>query len=404
MSMPLVGIVGPPNVGKSTFFAASTLMDVKIAPYPFTTIEPNIGVGYVRVRCVCKEFGVKDNPRNSLCIEGNRFVPVRIIDVAGLVPDAWKGRGLGNRFLDHVRRADVLIMVIDASGSTDSEGRPVKPGTHDPTEDIRFLERELTMWILQMLKRDWSRIAKLVEVARKDLREVLHERLSGLGVTHDDIQVALEESGLFSKRISSWSERDLFAFVHTLRERSKPLIVAANKADLPTAEDNIKELKREYGNRYIIVPTSAEAELALRKAAQAGLVKYLPGDSDFEIMEHSKLTSAQRKALEYIRERVLKKWGSTGVQKAINAAILELLGMVVVFPVEDENKLCDHKGNVLPDALLMPKGSTVRDLAFRIHTELGEKFLCAIDVRTKRRLSAEYKLRHLDVIRIVTSK
>ncbi|MCD6095277.1 MAG: redox-regulated ATPase YchF [Thermoprotei archaeon] len=400
----IAGIVGPPNVGKSTFFAAATLVDVKIASYPFTTIEPNVGVGYVKVKCVCKEFNVKDNPRNSVCIEGYRFVPVTLIDVAGLVPGAWKGRGLGNQFLDHVRRASVLLLVVDASGSTDAEGRKVKPGTHDPREDVKFLEKELDMWIYQMLKKDWDKVVRLVEVAKRDVREVLFNRLSGLGIKVEDIAEALRESDLEVKRIGQWTDEDITNFIRNLRGIAKPEIIVANKADLPQAEDNISLLKDEYEPKYKVIPTSAEAELALRKAAKAKLIKYIPGEKEFEIVNRDKLNERQRRALEYIRENVLEKWGSTGVQDAINTAFLEVLGMVVVFPVEDENKLTDHKGNVLPDAFLMPRGSKVIDLARKIHSELAEKFVSAIDVRTKRRLGGGYILKNRDVIKIIAGR
>jgi len=404
MAENIAGIVGPPNVGKSTFFAAATLVDVKIASYPFTTIEPNVGVGYVKVKCVCKEFNVKDNPRNSVCIEGYRFVPVTLIDVAGLVPGAWKGRGLGNQFLDHVRRASVLLLVVDASGSTDAEGRKVKPGTHDPREDVKFLEKELDMWIYQMLKKDWDKVVRLVEVAKRDVREVLFNRLSGLGIKVEDIAEALRESDLEVKRIGQWTDEDITNFIRNLRGIAKPEIIVANKADLPQAEDNISLLKDEYEPKYKVIPTSAEAELALRKAAKAKLIKYIPGEKEFEIVNRDKLNERQRRALEYIRENVLEKWGSTGVQDAINTAFLEVLGMVVVFPVEDENKLTDHKGNVLPDAFLMPRGSKIIDLARKIHSELAEKFVSAIDVRTKRRLGGEYILRNRDVIKIIAGR
>ena len=404
MSAPLAGLVGPPNAGKSTLFSALTLLDVKIAPYPFTTIEPNVGIGYVRIPCVCKEMNVKDNPRNSLCIRGNRFIPVRVIDIAGLVPGAWKGRGLGNRFLDHVRRADILVLVVDASGTTDSEGRKVKPGSHDPCDDVQFLEREIDMWIYQIIKDDWEHIVKLVNVARKDLKQVIFEKLSGLGITMEHVVDALNETSLESKRVDTWKDADIFKFINTLRKKSKPMIIAANKVDLPTAEDYVEALEETFGKRYRVIPVSAEAELALRKAAKAGLIRYLPGDRDFDIVRPEKLSQRQRRALEYIRENVINKWGSTGVQRLINIAFLEALGMVAVFPVEDENRLIDHSGNVLPDVFLMPKGSTVLDLAYKIHSELGEKFMFAIDVRTRKRLGADYKLKHRDIIKIVVGR
>ncbi|NPA70051.1 MAG: redox-regulated ATPase YchF [Crenarchaeota archaeon] len=397
-----IGLVGKPNVGKSTFFAAATLVDVKIAPYPFTTIEPNVGIAYVRIPCVCREFNVKDNPRNSMCIEGNRFIPVELVDIAGLVPGAWQGRGLGNQFLDHVRRASVLIHVVDASGSTDEEGRPVKPGTRDPIEDVLFLEKELVMWMYQILKKDWDRIVRMVEYAKKDLRTVLLERLSGLGISERELMQALQELELDKKSPGSWNDEDLMRFAEILRELSKPMVIAANKIDIPEAEDNVKRMMREL-KKYKIVPTSAEAELALRRAAQKGLIKYIPGDPDFEIIDKASLRPEQEKALEKIRE-IMRKWGGTGVIQALNTAVFDVLGMVAVFPVADEKKLTDTEGNVLPDVYLLPRDSTVLDLARKIHSEIAEKAVCAIDVRTGRKLSLDAKLQHRMVIRIVTRR
>jgi len=395
-----VGVVGKPNTGKSTFFAAATLLDVKRAPYPFTTIEPNVGVGHVKVRCVCRDLGVVDNPRNSVCIEGWRFVPVELIDVAGLVPGAWQGRGLGNMFLDHVRRAPVLIHVVDASGSTDEEGRVVKPGSHDPVQDVIFFEREFEMWMYQVISRDWERLSKTIEYAKKF--DELYSRFAGLGIKPQVVQQVVEELGLSGKRVAQWSQDDLMSLVREARRASKPILIAANKADLPTAPDNVKRLTEQFKGRYVVVPTSAEAELALRKAAKAGLIKYIPGSSSFEVV--GRLTPEQRRALDYIEENVLKRYGSTGVQDALDKAVFELLGMIAVFPVENEKKLTDSKGNVLPDVYLVHRDSTARDLAYEIHTELGEKFAFAIDALTGRRLGSDEKLSHRMIVKIVTAR
>lgn len=392
--------MGKPNTGKSTFFAAATLLDVKRAPYPFTTIEPNVGVGHVKVRCVCRDLGVVDNPRNSVCIEGWRFVPVELIDVAGLVPGAWQGRGLGNMFLDHVRRAPVLIHVVDASGSTDEEGRVVKPGSHDPVQDVIFFEREFEMWMYQVVSRDWERLSKTIEYTRKF--DELYSRFAGLGIKPQVVQQVVEELGLSGKRVTQWSQDDLMSLVREARRASKPILIAANKADLPTAPENIKRLTEQFKGRYVVVPTSAEAELALRKAAKAGLIKYIPGSSSFEVV--GRLTPEQRKALDYIEENVLKRYGSTGVQDALDKAVFELLGMIAVFPVENEKKLTDSKGNVLPDVYLVHRNSTARDLAYEIHTELGEKFAFAIDALTGRRLGSDEKLSHRMIVKIVTAR
>ncbi|RLE80460.1 MAG: redox-regulated ATPase YchF [Thermoprotei archaeon] len=403
MRSRLVGVIGKTNVGKSTFFSAATLISVEIGNRPFKTIKPNVGVGYVRVKCVCGELGVKDNPRNSLCVKGFRFIPVKLMDVAGLIRDAHRGRGLGNRFLDDLRQADALIHVVDAAGSTDEEGQPVPPGTHDPLEDVLLIEKEVDLWLFGILKKDWEKFARTVDYTSEDPVQALARRLSGLSVTRRQVAEAMREAKLESAKLSSWRDEELLDFVRALRRISKPTIIAANKADLPEAEDNIKRMQRELKDR-VIVPTSAVAELALRKAAKQGLIEYLPGDSSFKILDESKMTSSQLKALEYIEERVLKKWGSTGVQEAINRAFFNLLDMIVVYPVEDASKLTDHEGRVLPDAFLVPRGTTARQFAYLIHTDLGESFLYAVRVRDKQKVGEDYVLQDGDIIKIVAVK
>ena len=398
----LIGVVGKTNVGKSTFFAAATLATVEIANHPFTTIKPNVGVGYVRKKCVCKEFGVKDNPRNSICIDGERFIPVTLIDVAGLIPEAHKGRGLGNKFLDDLRKADVLLHVVDASGSTDAEGRPVPPGTYDPVEEVRLIQREVDLWLFQILQKDWRRLVHKAESEGK-FEDLLAERLAGLSITKTHIVKALRDAKLESTKPSSWRSKELMLFVSTLRKIAKPSVIVANKADISEAQDIIKKMTKELKDE-IVVPTSALAELVLRRAAKKGYIKYLPGDPDFEVVDESKLTPKERKGLEYIREHVLRKWGSTGVQQALNKAVFEVLEMIAVYPVEDPVKLTDHEGRVLPDVFLVKKGTTARELAYKIHTDLGRTFLYAIDARSKRRLGENYVLQDNDVISIVAAK
>ncbi|MEM0010620.1 MAG: redox-regulated ATPase YchF [Candidatus Bathyarchaeia archaeon] len=397
----MVGIVGKPNVGKSTFFSAATLATVEIASYPFTTIKPNKGIGYFKTECVCREFNVKDEPVNSICINGIRFIPVELIDCAGLVPDAWRGRGLGNQFLDEIRRADALIHIVDASGSTDIEGRIVKPGFHDPLEDVKFLEKELSMWFAQIIRKDWPRMARTVEARVADLPSLLEERLSGLAIKRWHVIEALRATGLSGEKPTMWSEDDFLRFVDALRRISKPMLIAANKMDLPFAEENLKRLK-ETG--YIVIPCCAEAELALRRAAEKGLIEYIPGEPTFKIKDPSRITERQLSALKTIKEKILDKYNSTGVQDAINAAFKILLNMIVVYPVADPEKLTDHYGRVLPEARLVPRGTTARELAYMIHTEIGESFIYAIDSRTKRRLGEDYQLKDRDVISIVSAK
>ncbi|WP_455367448.1 redox-regulated ATPase YchF [[Eubacterium] cellulosolvens] len=397
----LIGVVGKPNVGKSTFFSSATLKTVPIANYPFTTIHANRGIGYVRTRCVCKELNLTDNPVNSACIDGNRFVPVEIIDCAGLVPGAWQGRGLGNQFLDEVRRADALIHIIDGAGATDIEGKPCKPSSHNPLEDVKFLEEEIDMWIFTIVKKDWEKIAKNVEVSKLKLADLLEDRLSGLAIRKNQIIEALQTVQLNKEKPSLWSEDELLKFIRELRRFSKPILLAANKIDISQAEANIARLK-ETGNP--VVPCCAEAELALRRAVDKKALFYLPGDSTFKINDATSLTVPQQDALNQIQEKVLGKWGSTGVQNAINTAFFGMLSMISVYPVVDAEKYSDHEGRVLPEVYLVPKGITAKDLAYLIHTELGENFIHAVEARSKMRVGEDYVIKDRDIISIVSGK
>jgi ribosome-binding ATPase YchF (GTP1/OBG family) len=394
----LIGLIGKANVGKSTFFSASTDNIVNIANYPFTTVKPNLGVCHVRINCVCTEFGVKDNPVHSICIDGIRFIPVQIIDVAGLVPGAHEGKGLGNKFLDDARQADALIHVIDISGSTDSEGRPVTPGTGDPLEDIRFVEEEFDLWLVSIIKRDMDNIKDLDSSGHNTV-QVLKKRLSGLGVTEAALDKVLNKLNLQNKKFKSWTEQEIFDFCQRIRRDVKPVIIAANKADISTTQNNLGELTEKYAN---VIPCASELEMLLRKAVKNGFIHYLPGDNSFEIKENTQLSDKQKQALEIV-SNFIKKHGSTGVQEIINLACFNLLEKIVVFPVEDDSKLSDKNGNILPEAYLLNKESTAKDLAHAIHEELGKGFLFAIDVRTKRRLGADHILKNNDVIKIVSA-
>jgi ribosome-binding ATPase YchF (GTP1/OBG family) len=397
----MVGLVGKANVGKSTFFAAATLKAVDIAGFPFTTIEANRGIAYLRSPCVCRELGVEDDPVNSACVDGVRLVPVDLIDCPGLIRGAHQGRGLGNQFLDEVRRADALIVVADAAGATDDNGQPVPPGSHDPVEDVRILEDEFDLWLLGIVKKDWQKIARTAQSAREAIGRHLEEKLTGLGMNRFHIAEAVESTGLDPYKSILWSGDDLSRFVTQLRKASKPIIVAANKADKETAEEGIEKL-RSAG--YEVIPTCAEAELMLRRAAQAGLISYTPGDGDFEIPDASKLSDRQAKALELIRDKVLGRCGTTGLQEVINAAFFRLLNSIPVYPVEDVEKLSDHQGRVLPDCYLVPRGTTTRQFAGLIHSELAESFIFAVDARTKRRLGEDHILKENDIIQIVAAK
>ena len=396
-----VGVVGKANVGKSTFFAAATLKPVDIAAFPFTTIKADKGVGYIRTLCVCKELGVQDDPQNSICINGIRLIPVDLIDTPGLIPGAHMGKGLGNQFLDEVRRADALIVVADSSGCTDINGQVCDPMTHDPIKDVQMFENEFDLWLNALVKKDWDRITRTAQSRKEHIAKHLEEKLTGLGINRYQITEAVNEASLNGFNSNSWAKEEFGKFIINLRKSSKPLIVAANKADRDGAEINVERI-REAG--YIVVPTCAEAELALRRAADAGLIEYTPGDSDFTINNPDKLTKGQLSALEMIRERVFNKYGGTGLQEVLNEAFFSLLNMITVYPVEDAEKLSNHHGHVLPDCYLVPKGTNAKEFAGIIHTDLAEGFIHAIDARTKKRLGDTYILQNNDIIQIVSAK
>ena len=390
-----IGIVGKPNVGKSTFFNAATKAHAEMASYPFTTIDANRGVMYARSPCPCKEYNLICDPQNSECRDGIRYMPIEAIDVAGLVPKAHEGRGLGNKFLDDLRQASCLIHILDASGSTDEEGKPCKTASHDPRLDITFLEEEIDYWIQGILSRDWMRMTRKVELEGGKIEELLETKLTGLGIKPQNIHQAIKNVDC-DTTFSQWTEREILLLAKNIRKISKPIILALNKCDKVTP-DIIEDIDGE-----LAIPTSAEAELALSHAAEKGLIKYKPGDSQFFIVQEEAINEKQTKALEFLQTHVLDIYGSTGVQECIEKAVFDLLNLIVVYPVEDSTHFTNKEGQVLPDAYLIPRGSTALDLAYKIHTDIGDKFIRAIDARTKKVIGGDYVLKNNDIISVIS--
>jgi ribosome-binding ATPase len=393
----LIGLVGKPSAGKSTFFKAATLMDVLIAAYPFATIKPNTGVGYVRVKCLCKDLNVKCNPRTGNCNGETRFVPVELMDVAGLIEGASEGKGLGNQFLNDLSRADAFIHIVDISGTTDAEG---KDGKGDPLKDIEMLENELDLWYLGLLKKVWRVFSRTLQVEKKELSKAVAKQFTGLNIKEEHVQRALKVLKFDEGRPEDWTDVQLKKFAHELRHLTKPMIIAANKIDKSSGKENFQKIKDFFPNLRV-VPCSADSELSLRQAAKAGMITYIPGDKDFKIQEE-KVNEKQKQALDSIKENVLSKYSDgTGVQSILDDTVFTLLQHIAVFPA-GVHKLADSEGRVLPDCFLVPDGTTALDFAFKIHSDLGDNFIKALDARTKQTVGKEHILKHRDGIEIVT--
>ncbi len=398
----IIGCVGKPSTGKSTFFKAATLAEVEIASYPFTTIKPNEGVGFVKTEDAAAFFNKVSNPRDGYVIGKTRFVPVQLIDVAGLVPGAHKGEGMGNQFLDDLRQADALIHIIDVSGSTNEKGDSVEKGSYDPANDIKFLEEELDQWYFGILKKGWERFALQVQQEHLDIKKALAKQLSGLKVDLPMVEDTVKKLNLNIEKPLEWTEENLFAITKELRQLTKPMIIACNKVDVNNGKENFEKLQKEFPN-HLLVPCSAESEIALKEAAKHELIDYVPGDGKFLVKDNEKITDKQTNALEFIKVHVLDVFQSTGVQEVLDRAVFDLLKYITIFP-GGVNKLEDKNGNVLPDCFLMPPCTTALDFAYKLHTDFGKNFIRAIDVKTKKTIGKEHELKSGDVVEIISGK
>jgi ribosome-binding ATPase len=397
-----IGLIGKTNTGKTTFFNSATLATADISNYPFTTKQPTVGNANAVSLCVHKELNLQDNPKNSRCIDGWRFIPVELVDLPGLIKGAWEGKGLGNKFLSVAAQSDALLHIVDASGSIDAAGRIAEPGSGDPIADIGDIEEELVMWYLKLLEGNRDKISRAIN-SGTDMQSAISDVFRGIGVNEEHVKLALQENRLENHKFDELGAQESKDFSWSLRDISKPTLIVANKVDLPSATDNFKRIREEY-NDMIIVPSSADAELTLRRAANLGLIRYFPGDERFEIKDQSILTDKQKWALNFIRKDILDEYMRTGVQFAINVAVFKLLKMNAVYPVAEASRLSDKSGNVLPDVYLMKSGSTVEDLAKEIHSELAKGLLYAIDIRDGLRLPINYEIKDRDILSIISAR
>ena len=400
--MPIrIGLIGKTNTGKTTFFNAATLSSSEISTYPFTTKKAETATAHAITLCVHQEFNVFDNPNNSICKDGWRYIPIEIIDLPGLIKDAWKGKGLGNQFLTIAAQSDVLLHVVDVSGSVDATGKVAEVGSGDPISDFADIEEELIMWYHKILEGNRDKVSKLIR-SGTDQIDALTDLYRGVGVTKDNIKETLKSTGLEDKEFDNYEIRDTKNFATFLRNISKPTLIVANKIDIEGGEKTFDRLRERY-NDAIVVPASADSELSLRRAEQKSLIKYSPGSEQFDIINPQELNEKQKNALEFIKKSIMGEYMRTGVQFAINVAVFKLLKMNSVYPVANEEKLTDKKGRVLPDLILMKDGATVKDLAKEIHTDLPKGLLYAKDLRYNLRLPTTYQLRDRDVISLISA-
>ena len=397
-----IGLIGKTNTGKTTFFNSATLATADISNYPFTTKLPSTGNANAITLCVHKEFNLQDNPKNSRCIDGWRFIPIELVDLPGLIKGAWEGKGLGNQFLSIAAQSDALLHIVDVSGSIDAAGRIAEPGSGDPVADIGDIEEELVMWYVKLLEGNRDKISRAIN-SGIDIISAIADVFRGIGVKEEHVKLSLRENNLEDHNFDELGPQEVKDFSWSLRDLSKPTLIVANKVDLPSATDNFKRLREEYKD-IIIVPASADAELTLRRAANRGLIHYFPGDERFEIKDQSVLTDKQRWALNFIRKDILDEYMRTGVQFAINVAVFKLLRMNAVYPVAEASKLSDRSGNILPDVYLMKSGSTVEDLAKEVHSDLAKGLLYAIDIRDGLRLPTTYEIKDRDILSIISTR
>jgi hypothetical protein len=400
--MPIkIGLIGKTNTGKTTFFNSSTLSSDEISTYPFTTKKSSTSIGYAITLCVHPEFNVIDNPNNSKCKDGWRYIPIELIDLPGLLKDSWKGKGLGNQFLSIASQSDALLHVVDASGSIDSSGRIAEVGSGDPVSDFADIEEELNMWYQKIFEGNRDKLKKIAE-SDNDQTNALTQLYQGMGVKKSHVKEALRITQLEEKIIENYDIKDSKKFSTELRRISKPTLIVANKIDVKGASKNFQRLRERY-NDMIVIPASADSELSLRRAEQSELIKYSPGSEQFDILRTNDLNQKQRDALDFIKSDIMGEYMRTGVQFAINVTVFKLLKMNSIYPVTIPEKLSDKKGRVLPDLILLKDGSTIVDLAKEIHSDLTKGLLYAKDLRYNLRVPTNYQLRDRDVISLVSA-
>jgi len=382
-----IGLIGKPNAGKSTLFSAITATEVEIASYPFTTVAPNIGTSFIIRDCPETLVGKKCTPNHGSCSNGKRFIPVQIVDVPGLIEGASEGKGMGNQFLQSVNDASALMLIFDLS-----EALKTNDAAGSIEREISDIKEELLKWASSIISRDWERFAKKADSVNEKVEKQLARKIGSLGIDEKDIHAILS-AGSLPQKLSLWSGADFRTFADLMFTRIKAIVPVGNKADL-VSHDKISSIQQIDPR---IFPVSAEYELAVQRALTHGLISsrltpFIPTEK------------ANQKQVEVLKQ--IEAFISSGAVARpfdiLGEIIEKTLKLIVVYPVYDESTWSDKAGNILPDAFLMQDGSTPLDLAYKIHTDIGEGFIRAVDCKSRMVIGKDHTLRDGDVIRIIS--
>ncbi|KAF2758878.1 GTP-binding protein-like protein [Pseudovirgaria hyperparasitica] len=372
---PLIGLVGKPSSGKSTTLNSLTDASSKVGNFPFTTIDPQRAIGYLQIPCACARYDLSAHcrPNYGSCVDGRRSVPIELLDVAGLVPGAHEGRGLGNKFLDDLRHADALIHVVDVSGCTDEEGKATRG--YDPSNDIVWLRSEIVSWVLGNLMEKWGSIKRRHIAVKATAVETLQNQFSGYGSTSKIVARTLDKLAL-KEPLQDWSNATVETVVNAFIDEKFPTVIALNKIDHPDADKNIAKIAKTQPPETIVL-CSAISEVFLRRLAKQGFVKYTEGsefvDTRDDLLESGEddggglkeMDEKLKQRIENLKDMVLYRFGSTGVVQLLTRAA-DLLGLVPVFPVRNVHSFgaaaSGGKEAVFRDCVLVGRGSTVGDV------------------------------------------
>ncbi|KAL4934153.1 Ygr210 GTPase family protein [Aspergillus undulatus] len=373
---PLVGLVGKPSSGKSTTLNSLTDASSKVGNFPFTTIDPQRAIGYLQIDCACQRYGVTDKckPNYGGCTDGKRSVPIELLDVAGLVPGAHQGRGLGNKFLDDLRQADALIHVVDVSGTTDAEGKATRG--YDPSQDIEWLRSEIVRWVLGNLMQKWGSIKRRHTAIKATAVETLQNQFSGYGSTPQTVARCLDRLNM-KEPLEEWSDETVEEVVKAFIDEKFPTVFALNKIDHPDADKNISKIAKMQDPQSIVL-CSAISEVFLRRLAKQNYIKYTEGSEFVDTREDliadgdpdggglREMDEKLKTRVENLKDMVLYRFGSTGVVQCLSRAA-EILGLVPVFPVRNLHTFSSGAGTAaFRDCVLVKKNSTVGDVARKV--------------------------------------